>query len=219
MTSRTLTEQDATMFNIMESLKRLSKCIDKQVVCLIVDNDGTILSIGVNKILKCDKNCDDKKNRTCVVNHAEIEAIIHLSDAKGIEELPNEYKPTAYVSLFPCAPCQLALNPYVKEIVTFGMIHKEWVSDKLFVYGHPIYDFMGPNLLDADTKTVNEQAEEIDCYEARTNFMKTASQIAHRDFYAELKEVAHKNMSERLEASCRIGVNAYTISNYKRKGA
>lgn len=219
MLSRTLTEQDATMFNIMESLKRLSKCIDKQVVCLLVDADSTILSVGVNRILKCDKNCDDKKNRTCVVNHAEIEAVSRLKDAEHVAALPDEYKPTAYVSLFPCAPCQRALEPYVKEIVTFGMIHKEWVSDKLFVYGHPIYDFMGPNLLDLPPATMEEQADEVDSYEARINFMKTADQIAHRDFYSALKATAYKNMKERLEACCRIGVSAYTISNYKRKGA
>jgi len=134
---RTLTEMDVKLFYVMDEMKSLSRCRDKQVVCLIVDETDNIVSMGVNNVIECDRNCGDKVNRKCSVVHAEVEAVKHLK----LITLNNGPKLglRAYVNLFPCAPCQNVLDQYVEEIVTFGMAHKEWVSDKVALFRHPFY--------------------------------------------------------------------------------
>jgi deoxycytidylate deaminase len=138
---RSITAFDLEMYAMLEELKQQSKCVDKQVACIIVDNaTHDILATGVNTVLVCDKNCHDKEHRLCKVIHAEVSAIQRLNQggqAKG---------KTAYVSLFPCKACQEAILPYVGEIVTFGMIHKDWVSgDKLTVFPHLEYTLLKLN--------------------------------------------------------------------------
>jgi deoxycytidylate deaminase len=133
---REINENDVEMFLVMNRLKILSKCIDKQVVCVIVDKENNILSVGVNTIEECDQNCDDKERRLCKVRHAEIVALENLSD------LGRMKADRAYVSLFPCAPCQKAMDPVVNEIITFGMVHKTLVSAKLTVFPHLSYAIM-----------------------------------------------------------------------------
>lgn len=159
MNKRELTKEDILMFTVMNGMKKLSKCIDKQVVCLIVDEDYNILSVGINTIEACDKNCHDKENRLCVVRHAEQVAVDNLST------LNKQRARKAYVSLFPCVQCQLTLEPYVDEIVTFGMIHKQWISNKVIVFPHITYKLLecGENvnvsklLKKAEEKELNSQ--------------------------------------------------------------
>jgi len=134
--NRELTKEDLMMFVTMNGMKKLSKCIDKQVVCLIVDEGYNILSVGINTIEACDQNCADKDNRLCVVRHAEQVAVDNLA-ALNIQRARR-----AYVSLFPCVSCQLSLDPFVDEIVAFGMVHKQWVSDKLVVFPHISYKLL-----------------------------------------------------------------------------
>lgn len=199
---RMLTEFDVKMFYIMESMKSLSKCIDKQVVCLLVDGDE-IVSVGVNTVHQCDKNCDDKANRTCLVTHAE-KAAVHNLRGQGVADL------VAYVSLFPCAPCQAVLDPFVKEIVTFGMAHKDWVSDKIRVFPHPMYKALKRR------KEAGYFADPVETCKAvanRTYGLYEANVFAHfdnREHYYDLS----KRLFENFGSLYPSGVIAYTKSTY-----
>jgi deoxycytidylate deaminase len=117
---RELTEKDIEIYYFLMQLKEKSECIDKQVACIIVDENYNIVSQGVNIIQECDKNCYDKVNRICNVKHAEEVAIENLC-------LFNQgnRKLKAYISLCPCVACQKILGPYVEEIIYFGMTHKD----------------------------------------------------------------------------------------------
>ena len=115
-----MNNKEAYIFHLMNILKEESKCLDKQVVCILTDQDFHILSYGVNTVIACDKNCHDKENRICHTMHAEIMAIDNCHD-----KWKTYY---AFVNLFPCAPCQKALDNYgVMEIVVAGPRHKEQV--------------------------------------------------------------------------------------------
>lgn len=156
---REITENDVEMFATMLKLRHLSKCIDKQVVCIIVDDFNNILSIGVNTIEACDQNCADKEKRVCVVRHAEVVAVDNLST------LNRQRARRAYVSLFPCAACQHVLAPYVDEIVTFGMAHKKWESEKVIVFPHLVYkNLTVGSLFESTEQTVTAPLQEL--YEA-----------------------------------------------------
>jgi len=200
---RELTDRDIQMFCIMESMKELSKCIDKQVVCLIVDKDGAIVSTGINKVIECDKNCHDKEHRKCVVRHAEIVALDNLKDKEFFTGL------TAYVSLFPCKSCQEAIAPYVDEIVTFGMAHKDWVSDKIFVYAHPYYSKRSADTVYPDD---NEEAQALADYESYKD--KRLIQDYDKEFYSRFIQKRGNLYRGCILKYTERGVKPYTISNY-----
>jgi len=108
----------------LNKLKERSRCIDKQVVCVITDKDYRILSTGINQIVACDQNCDDKINRRCETVHAEIVACANLRNF-------NDRSQKAYLNLFPCVPCQNMLAHFVKEIIVFGPKHKDQVFENI----------------------------------------------------------------------------------------
>lgn len=117
MTNRKINEKDVEMFHILMQLKEQSKCVDKQVSCIIVDQDYNIVSQGVNTIIDCNKDCHNKRERVCDVTHAEVVA------ANNLHYLSSHLK--AYVSLCPCIACQQELTIRVNEIVYFGMTHRD----------------------------------------------------------------------------------------------
>jgi len=108
----------------LNQLKELSRCIDKQVVCVITDKDYRILSTGINQIIACDQNCDDKINRRCETVHAESVAVCNLNKY-------NLRAKKAYLNLFPCVACQESLAQYVEEIIVFGPKHKDQVFENI----------------------------------------------------------------------------------------
>jgi len=205
---RTLTERDAVMYNVMESLKRLSKCVDKQVVCLLVNDASEIVSIGINSVNRCDKNCHDKEHRICDVTHAEIMAIRNLAQEYFYDDSDVL---TAYVSLFPCKACQIAIAPFVKEIVTFGMAHKEWVSNKISVFGHPVYSTIGDYVWEDPENCLSAYVDQTEIQESCLQSEKIAKQRYDRDFYAHLNRKAYDNMRKRLEDFAKNGASAYTV--------
>lgn len=110
-------------YKTMQKLKIHSGCIDKQVVCIITDEHYYSLSYGVNKIIACDKKCDDKENRLCITTHAEINAINNCNSI-----LLKKRAKYAFVNLFPCAPCQKALKAIgIEKIISFTPKHKKQV--------------------------------------------------------------------------------------------
>ena len=111
--------QEYNIMHLLNKLKEQSACIDKQVACVITDKDHNILSVGINKIINCNKDCYDKENRICETIHAEIMACTNMSTLNRIKAK------TAYINLFPCITCQRTLKNWVHEIVVFGPKHKE----------------------------------------------------------------------------------------------
>ncbi len=108
------------MYKLLNDLKQHSKCIDKQVACILTNSKYQIISMGVNTILECNKDCHNKENRICCVRHAEISAIYCL------DKYTRPYY--AFINLFPCAPCQKALKGAgIKKIISFTPKHKEQV--------------------------------------------------------------------------------------------
>lgn len=121
-----MTEQNIVY--LLNVLREQSQCIDKQVACIITDKEDNLLSVGWNKVLECNKDCHNKATRICKVTHAEIVALHNLSK----ENKKKAHK--AYVSLFPCAPCQNACKEYgIKEIISYTPKHKDQVFDNIII--------------------------------------------------------------------------------------
>jgi deoxycytidylate deaminase len=211
---RTMNEFDIRMFFVMESLKPLSKCFDKQVVCIIVNRNQEVLSVGINTVKKCNKECDDKEHRVCEVVHAEKQAILNASFFLGKEEKPEDR--IAYVNLFPCKPCQQVLESFVGEIVTFGMAHKEWVSDKVMLFPHPFYTGKEVQPL------ITENVMELSCRQiAEASFATAEMSVALQDQHhtSLLRQVMDRWLITKKALELRLGAGAliaYTKSTYKK---
>ncbi len=139
-------EMELSMYHLLHILKEQSECIDKQVACIITDQFGNVLCYGVNEIIECDKNCNDKKNRICEVAHAEIVAVCSLYSSYGVFDHGKRIKNKAWLSLFPCIPCQEALAPHVDEIIVFGKKHKDQVFENITLlpdYGNELIEYNG----------------------------------------------------------------------------
>lgn len=113
------TQFEKEMFALAEKESKNSKCIDRQVGCVITDRDGNVLGKGCNTVINCNQNCHDKLRRICNVRHGEVSAI---------ESVPENLKALmycAYVTLFPCFPCMQALEKTsVQWIKVKGFSHK-----------------------------------------------------------------------------------------------
>lgn len=115
--TRLATDEEKELIKRAERAAGNSRCIDRQVGCVIICEDGYISS-ACNEVIACDQNCADKVNRVCDVLHAEVVAV---SQAKGLGHKPI----AAYVTLCPCLPCMDRLKADgVKEIVVKGFSHK-----------------------------------------------------------------------------------------------
>lgn len=232
---RDINGHDIEMFYQLERIKAQSRCIDKQVACIIADKDYNIIATGVNTIVKCDKNCHDKENRTCEVVHAERMAVRALSDHQCdlLNHVPGG---RAYVSLFPCKACQELIAPFVDEIVTFGMIHKDWVSgDKLTVFPHMSYMLKKYNgdekqrfiamgelaeLITAvsdffareDKKSARELLDEIFDAETQIEILKILVHEAYPEAYNVLREIRDEKSRVLMGKFALGGVSSYGIS-------
>lgn len=138
-------KEHAYFYFLLNQLRLQTKCIDKQVACIITDNKYNILSSGVNTIINCNKNCHDKEKRICNVRHAEVVACNNLNMVRyGV----HAYK-IAFVNLFPCVPCQNYLKVHgVKQIVTYGIKHKEQVFDNIVIEKDLDKEWINNNLSD-----------------------------------------------------------------------
>lgn len=130
--------KETDIFHFINQVKGQSRCLDRQVACVITDENLDMLSYGVNKVIKCDQNCRDKENRTCLTVHAEIVAIDNLRGS----DFEARY---AYLNLFPCVPCQEALSAFIKEIVVFGPRHKNQVFPFIRLEGDLHRDLLDRN--------------------------------------------------------------------------
>ena len=204
-----INEFDVKMFFVMDAMKALSKCRDKQVVCIIVDRDNNIESMGINTIFACNNACEDKAHRICEVVHAERRAMeaCYIDGSKGLR---------AYVNLFPCGPCQDALDPFVDEIVTFGMAHKEWKSDKIQLFPHPFYSgkpkqpLQEPGQVDVIKKTM---AESLFVVGDVLSTLQDQRSTFREEFSKELYLLIRDNLESRFGVA---GLQAVTKETYRR---
>lgn len=142
---------------LLHQLKQESQCIDKQVACIITDRSGRIVSHGINRVLHCNKDCHDKENRLCVVNHAEVTAVQNLNK----NYITSNSKGKAYLTLFPCAPCQLALEPYVDEIIVFGPKHKDQVFKNITLKENYIEELIKENGIIKQLSVIQSELGEL----------------------------------------------------------
>lgn len=128
------TQFEKEMFAIAEKESQNSRCIDRQVGCVITDKDGNILGKGCNTVINCNQNCHDKLKRICNVRHGEVSAI---------ESVPENLKAMmycAYVTLFPCFPCMQALEKTsVQWIKVKGFSHKG-ATGNVILYDPEFFD-------------------------------------------------------------------------------
>lgn len=110
-----MTKFDLDMYFILNAVKMLSRCKDKQVAAISV-YDNNIIGISWNKIFSCNGLC----NHTCGPTHAEK----CLNLIEGC---------TVYLNLFPCENCQRIMSEHgVKHVIVFGEQHKLIVPDTTF---------------------------------------------------------------------------------------
>lgn len=106
---------DLNMYFILNTVKMLSSCKDKQVAAISVYNNS-IIGLSWNKPFNCNRLC----NHTCSPIHAEK----GLNLRKGC---------TVYLNLFPCENCQRYMSEQdVKHVIVFGEQHKSIVPDTTF---------------------------------------------------------------------------------------
>lgn len=111
-----MTKFDLKIYFILNTVKMLSQCRDKQVAAVSV-LEHKIIGVSHNvTTISCNKKC----NHSCTPIHAE--QILNL--VKGC---------TVYLNLFPCENCQRYMSEHgVKHVVVFGKQHKPLASGVLF---------------------------------------------------------------------------------------
>lgn len=110
-----MTRVDLNMYFILNTVKMLSGCKDKQVAAISV-YDNSIIGLSWNKPVLCNGLCNHK----CGAIHAEE----GLNLRKGC---------TVYLNLFPCENCQRTMSEHgVKHVIVFGEQHKPIVPDITF---------------------------------------------------------------------------------------
>lgn len=126
------TTKDVELMKLAEEEAKNSKCIDRQVGCVLTDEEGNVLGKGCNTVIHCNQNCHDKIKRICNVRHGEISALEQVKDKSKIKR--------AYVTLFPCLPCRSALTAAgVDEIYVKGFVHKGAAGDGVIHLFDPEY--------------------------------------------------------------------------------
>lgn len=117
--------EDYRMLQVCQAVAGMSTCHHKQVGAIIVQGQA-IESVGFNRVLQC----NDLHDKTCIVKHAEVEA---LSKAK------YTYGAICYVNLFPCLKCQEALmQAGIDALVVFGEqgnkpLHPDWGNRPIYL--------------------------------------------------------------------------------------
>lgn len=110
-----MTRFDLNMYFILNTVKMLSSCKDRQVAAISV-YDNSIIGLSWNKPVLCNWLC----NHTCRPIHAEQ----GLNLKKGC---------TVYLNLFPCENCQRYMSEHgVKHVIVFGRQLKSIVPDTTF---------------------------------------------------------------------------------------
>lgn len=111
-----MTKFDLKIYFILNAVKMLSTCKDKQVAAVSV-LDHRIIGVSHNSpMYGCNKKCNHK----CTPMHAEQ----CLNIVEGC---------TVYLNLFPCDNCQRYMSEHgVKHVVVFGKQHKPLVPGLLF---------------------------------------------------------------------------------------
>lgn len=104
---------DVMMYEVLELLRTLSTCEDKQVAAISTDPMGRIIGVGYNTpTAHCDKCEATPHPKECAV-HAE-------------QSIPLCKDGMIYLTTFPCKDCQMVLwAAGIKRVYVFGKQHKE----------------------------------------------------------------------------------------------
>lgn len=108
-----ITPEQVDIYHLLEAIRCLSVCKDKQVAAIATDDMGRILSMSYNvPTFKCN-NCENGEHYKDCAIHAE-KGLLLQKDC------------IVYLTTFPCKDCQLYLfSAGVSQVVVFGTQHKE----------------------------------------------------------------------------------------------
>lgn len=108
-----ITEEQVVIYELLEFLRRLSSCKDKQVAAIVTDRMGKLLSLSYNQPQDSCDLCEASAHPEACAQHAE----------KGLD-LQRDC--LVYLTTFPCKDCQMYLwSAGVGRVFVFGKQHKE----------------------------------------------------------------------------------------------
>ena len=108
-----LTQEQCNIYELLESLRRLSPCKDKQVAGIATDALGRVMNISYNKPTPACNLCDTSVHPEGCAVHAE----------RGLLLIPGC---TVYLTTFPCPDCQTHLwSAGVETVYVYGKQHKQ----------------------------------------------------------------------------------------------
>lgn len=108
-----LTQEQCDIYELLESLRKMSPCKDKQVAAIATTQMGKILSVSYNTPSTFCNNCDTKEHPHLCAEHAE----------RGLLLQPEA---VVYITTFPCETCQMFLwSAGVTTVFVYGKQHKQ----------------------------------------------------------------------------------------------
>lgn len=111
-----LNQEHVDIYKVLEVVRSLSPCKDKQVAALTANDMGGITSVSYNRPT-CDcNNCKGGKHSSTCAIHAEAGLLIMPGDK-------------VFITTFPCENCQMTMwTSGVSEVYVFGKQHKKDVG-------------------------------------------------------------------------------------------
>lgn len=108
-----ISPEQIDIYHLLESIRCLSVCQDKQVAAIATDDMGRILSIAYNVPTSKCNSCEGGEHSKDCARHAEKGLLLQ----KGC---------IVYLTTFPCKECQVYMFAAgVSQVVVFGQQHKE----------------------------------------------------------------------------------------------
>ena len=108
-----LTKEEIEYYDLLEKLRCMSSCSDKQVAALATNDMGKIISVSYNQPTECCDSCASSEHpKNCAI-HAE----------QGLILQPGCF---VYLTTFPCEACQMFMfSAGVRRVYVFGDQHKK----------------------------------------------------------------------------------------------
>lgn len=108
-----LTQEQCDIYELLESLRRMSPCKDKQVAAIATTPMGKIISVSYNTPTEFCDQCSAEAHPFRCAEHAE----------QGLTLQPQAL---VYLTTFPCENCQLIMwSAGVRDVFVFGKQHKQ----------------------------------------------------------------------------------------------
>ena len=108
-----LNQEHVDIYKVLEVIRSLSTCRDKQVAAVATNDMGLITSVSYNIPTEKCNSCEGGKHPKDCARHAE----------RGLLLMPGD---KVYITTFPCENCQMAMwSSGVTEVYVFGKQHKK----------------------------------------------------------------------------------------------